>query len=60
MAGRGGVVREGLRAALGGRAVAADAEEYGVSIGTARRALVVLREAGLIVVTPSWGAFIPQ
>src|SRR5713101_7649675 len=36
------------------------AEEYGVSIGTARRALVVLREAGLIVVTPSWGAFIPQ
>lgn len=28
------------------------AEEYGVSIGTARKALVVLREAGLIVVTP--------
>lgn len=36
------------------------AEVYGVSIGTARRALVVLREAGLIEVTPSWGAFIPQ
>jgi DNA-binding GntR family transcriptional regulator len=35
-------------------------EEYGVSIGTARRALAVLRDEGLIVVTPSWGAFIPE
>lgn len=35
-------------------------EEFGVSIGTARRALVVLRDEGLIVVTPSWGAFIPE
>ncbi|MGA3154299.1 MAG: winged helix-turn-helix domain-containing protein [Streptosporangiaceae bacterium] len=36
------------------------AAQYEVSIGTARRALVVLRDEGLIVVTPSWGAFIPQ
>jgi DNA-binding GntR family transcriptional regulator len=36
------------------------AEEYGVAIGTARRALTVLRDEGLIVVTPSWGAFIPE
>jgi Bacterial regulatory proteins, gntR family len=36
------------------------AQEYGVSVGTARRALVLLKEAGLIVITPSWGAFIPQ
>ena len=35
-------------------------EEYGVSIGTARRALAVLAEEGLVVVTPSWGAFIPE
>jgi len=35
-------------------------EEYEVSIGTARRALAVLAEEGLIVVTPSWGAFIPE
>jgi DNA-binding FadR family transcriptional regulator len=36
------------------------AEEYGVSIGTARRATAVLTEEGLVVVTPSWGAFIPE
>lgn len=36
------------------------AEEYGVSIGTARRATSVLAEEGLLVVTPSWGAFIPE
>jgi DNA-binding GntR family transcriptional regulator len=36
------------------------AEEYGVAIGTARRALTLLRDEGLIVVTPSWGAFIPE
>jgi len=35
-------------------------EEYEVSIGTARRALAVLAEEGLIVVTPSWGAFMPE
>jgi DNA-binding transcriptional ArsR family regulator len=35
-------------------------EQFGVSIGTARRALVVLRDEGLITVTPSWGAFIPE
>ena len=35
-------------------------QQYGVSIGTARRALAVLSEEGLIVVTPSWGAFIPE
>ena len=36
------------------------ADEYGVSIGTARRALSVLSDEGLVVVTPSWGAFIPE
>jgi hypothetical protein len=36
------------------------ADEYGVSIGTARRATAVLAEEGLVVVTPSWGAFIPE
>jgi DNA-binding GntR family transcriptional regulator len=36
------------------------AEQYGVAIGTARRALTILRDEGLIVVTPSWGAFIPE
>lgn len=36
------------------------AEEYGVSIGTARRATAVLAEQGLVIVTPSWGAFIPE
>ncbi len=36
------------------------AEQYGVAIGTARRALTLLRDEGLIVVTPSWGAFIPE
>jgi DNA-binding GntR family transcriptional regulator len=36
------------------------AEEHGVSIGTARRALSVLADEGLVVVTPSWGAFIPE
>ena len=36
------------------------AEEYGVSIGTARRATAVLAEERLVVVTPSWGAFIPE
>jgi GntR family transcriptional regulator len=34
--------------------------EYGVSIGTARRAVAVLAEEGLVVVTRSWGAFIPE
>ncbi len=36
------------------------AAEYRVSIGTARRALAVLADDGLVVVTPSWGAFIPE
>lgn len=36
------------------------AQEYSVSIGTARRATAVLAEEGLVVVTPSWGAFIPE
>lgn len=36
------------------------AGEYGVSIGTARRALALLSDEGLVVVTPSWGAFIPE
>ena len=36
------------------------AEHYSVSIGTARRAVTVLAEEGLVVVTPSWGAFIPE
>ena len=35
-------------------------DEYGVSIGTARRAIGVLADEGLVVVTPSWGAFIPE
>jgi DNA-binding GntR family transcriptional regulator len=35
-------------------------DQYGVSIGTARRAIAVLADEGLIVVTPSWGAFIPE
>jgi GntR family transcriptional regulator len=34
-------------------------EQYGVSLATARRAVAVLRDEGLVVVTPSWGAFIP-
>ena len=34
------------------------AEEYSVSIGTARRSIAVLADEGLVVVTPSWGAFI--
>jgi DNA-binding GntR family transcriptional regulator len=33
------------------------AGQDGVSIATARKALGVLAEAGLIVVTPGWGAF---
>jgi DNA-binding GntR family transcriptional regulator len=33
------------------------AGQYGVSIATARKALGVLVEGGLIVVTPGWGAF---
>jgi DNA-binding GntR family transcriptional regulator len=36
------------------------AEQYGVSIGTARRAVAVLRDEGLVTVTPNWGAFIPD
>src|SRR5260221_13164395 len=32
------------------------AGQYGVSIATARKALGVLVEAGLIVVTPGWGS----
>jgi DNA-binding transcriptional regulator YhcF (GntR family) len=35
------------------------AEEFGISIGTARRAPAVLAEEGLVV-TSSWGAFIPE
>jgi DNA-binding GntR family transcriptional regulator len=34
-------------------------EQYGVSLATARTAVAVLRDEGLVVVTPSWGAFIP-
>jgi DNA-binding GntR family transcriptional regulator len=33
------------------------AEQYGVSLNTARRALTVLRDAGLVVITPGWGVF---
>lgn len=34
------------------------AEEYGVALGTARRALVELRERGLVVTLPGKGTFI--
>jgi GntR family transcriptional regulator len=34
-------------------------DEYGVSMGTARKAVDVLSEAGLIEVYPGYGAFIP-
>jgi DNA-binding GntR family transcriptional regulator len=33
------------------------AEQYGVSIATARKALAVLAEDGLLVATPGWGVF---
>jgi len=33
------------------------ATQYTVSTATARRALIVLRDDGLVVVTPGWGAF---
>lgn len=36
------------------------AEEYGVALGTARRALVELRERGLVVTLPGKGTFINQ
>jgi DNA-binding GntR family transcriptional regulator len=34
------------------------AEEYGVALGTARRALVELRDRGLVVTLPGKGTFI--
>jgi DNA-binding GntR family transcriptional regulator len=33
------------------------AGQYTVSIATARKALAVLAEEGLVVVTPGWGVF---
>jgi len=33
------------------------ADQYGVSVATARRALVILRDDALITVTPGWGVF---
>lgn len=51
----------------GGVAIARDArlpgerdmaEEYGVAVGTIRRAIVDLRERGLVVTLPSKGTFI--
>jgi GntR family transcriptional regulator len=33
------------------------AAQYAVSVTTARRALATLQDAGLVVVTPGWGAF---
>jgi len=33
------------------------AEQYGVSIATARKALAVLAEAGLVRTEPGWGVF---
>jgi DNA-binding GntR family transcriptional regulator len=35
-------------------------DEYAVSMGTARKAVDVLKEAGLIEVYPGYGAFIPS
>ncbi|NDL58872.1 winged helix-turn-helix domain-containing protein [Phytoactinopolyspora mesophila] len=34
------------------------AEEYGVSLGTARRAVAELRERGLVVVLPAKGTYV--
>lgn len=36
------------------------AEEYGVALGTARRALVELRERRLVVTLPGKGTFVSQ
>ena len=33
------------------------AEQYGVSLATARKAVSVLAEEGLVTVTPGWGPF---
>jgi len=36
------------------------AEEYGVAIGTARRAIQELRDRGLVVTLPSKGTFVAE
>ncbi|MFI1970356.1 GntR family transcriptional regulator [Streptomyces cinnamoneus] len=36
------------------------AEEYGVAIGTARRAIQELRERGLLITLPAKGTFVAQ
>jgi GntR family transcriptional regulator len=38
--------------------VRAIADQYSVSLATARKALSVLAEDGLITVTPGWGSFV--
>jgi DNA-binding GntR family transcriptional regulator len=37
--------------------VRAIAAEYGVAVNTARRAVELLKEAGLVTVEPGWGVF---
>ncbi len=36
------------------------AEVYGVSVNTARRAVELLKDAGLVTVEPGWGVFRAQ
>jgi len=38
--------------------VRAIADQYSVSLATARKALAVLADDGLITVTPGWGSFV--
>ncbi len=38
--------------------VRAIADQYSVSLATARKALSVLADDGLITVTPGWGSFV--
>lgn len=51
---RGGDLRPGARL-LGERDLA---EEYGVAIGTVRRAVEELRDRGLVVTVPAKGTFV--